>query len=209
MLRVKVVRLSKNIEETSTWSLNIVEGKCRRSLEGESEENPKSYEEVIKGYIKKEECNPLKKNISKGHKTQEEEYKRNGHQRIPFTFIQPRSFTHNEGVNKIEDHDQPKHDFKRTIAQRRSSTPRYVNLFYGHFFYCTNFGHKVANCRTYGRNVQVRNDYVAPHNIECYKCQNYGHIAHNCKSTKIPSMKREIDILYTKILEMKRKRESE
>jgi chromosome segregation ATPase len=103
MLRVEVVKLNKNIEEASTSSVKIVEEKCHRSSEGKSEENPKSYAEVIKGSIKKEEYKPLKKNIPKGQKTQEEEYIRDGYQRRPSAFRQPRSFTHNEGVNRRED----------------------------------------------------------------------------------------------------------
>jgi hypothetical protein len=209
MLRVKVVKLSKNIEEASTSSVKIVEEKCHRSSKRKSEEKPKSYAEVIKGSIKKEECKPLKKNIPKGQKTQEEDYRRDGHQRRPSTFRQPRSFTHNEGVNGREDHDQPKHDFRRTTPQRRSFTPRYVNLFYGHCFYCTNFGHKVADCRAYERNTQARNTYVAPHNIECYKCHNYGHIAQNCRSMTVPSMKKETYIRYTKIWKRKEQEEEQ
>jgi hypothetical protein len=48
-------------------------------------------------------------------------------------------------------------------------TPRYVNFFYDHLFYCTNFGHKVGDCKAYERSFQERNAYVASHNIECYK----------------------------------------
>jgi hypothetical protein len=80
------------------------------------------------------------------------------------------------------DHDQSRHKFRRTTPQRRSFTPRYANLFYGHCFYCTNFGHKFANCRDYKINAQERNAYVAPHNFECYKCRNYGHVASDCRS---------------------------
>jgi hypothetical protein len=116
LLRVKVVKIGINIEEASTPSVNIFEEKCHRSSEGKSEEKPKSYVEAIKGSIKKEECKPLKKNIPKGHKTPEEYYRRDGHQRIPSTFRKPRSFTHNEGVNLRKDHDQPKHYFIRTRA---------------------------------------------------------------------------------------------
>jgi hypothetical protein len=72
------------------------------------------------------------------------------------------------------------------------------NLFYGHCFYCTNFGHKVADCRDYKRNVQARSAYVAAHNIKCYKCHNYGHIASDCRSMIDTSMKENIDIIYKK-----------
>jgi hypothetical protein len=70
MLRVKVVKLNKNIEEASTSSVNIVEEKFHSSSEIKSEEKPKSYGEVIKGSINKEKCKPLKKNITKRKKTQ-------------------------------------------------------------------------------------------------------------------------------------------
>jgi hypothetical protein len=65
MLRVKVVKLNKKIEKASTSSIKIVEEKCHRSSEGKNEEKPKSYAKFIKGSIKKEELNTLKKNIPK------------------------------------------------------------------------------------------------------------------------------------------------
>jgi hypothetical protein len=107
MLIVKVVKINKKIEEESKSLVNIVEEKCYRSSNGKSEENPKSYVKFIKEFINKEECKPPKKNISKGQKTQEEDYIRDK---------QPIIFTHNEGLNRIEDHDQPKHDFIRTTT---------------------------------------------------------------------------------------------
>jgi hypothetical protein len=96
------------------------------------------------------------------------------------------------------DHDQSRQKFKRTTLQRRSFIPKYANLFYGHCFYCTNFGHKVSYCRDYKRNVQARSAYVATRNIECYKCHNYGHIDSDCRSMINTSMKENIDIGYKK-----------
>jgi hypothetical protein len=97
------------------------------------------------------------------------------------------------------DHDQSRKKFIRTTPQRRSFTPMYANLFYGHCFYCTNFGHKVVDYRDYKINVQARSAYVAPHNIECYKCHNYGHISSDCRSMINNSMKENIDIRYKKV----------
>jgi hypothetical protein len=111
--------------------------------------------------------------------------------RRPFMFKPHRSFNY--------DHDQSRQKFRRTTPQRRSFTPGYANFFYGHCFYCTNFGHKVADCRDYKRNVQERSAYVDPRNIECYKCHNYGHIASDCKSMIDTSMKENIDIRYKKV----------
>jgi hypothetical protein len=101
------------------------------------------------------------------------------------------------------DHDQPRQEFRRTTPQRISFTPSYVNFFYGHCFYSTNFGHNVADYRVYGRNVQARNDYVIPHNIECYKCHKYGHISQNCRTMIAPSMNKETYIRYTNIWKRK------
>ena len=119
--------------------------------------------------------------------------------RRPSMFKPQRSFNH--------DHDQSRKKFKRTTPQRRSFTPRYAKLFYGHCFYCTNFGHKFADCRDYKRNVQSRNAYVAPHNIECYKCHNYGHIARDCRSMIDTAMKENTVIGYKKV--WKRKHEEQ
>jgi hypothetical protein len=98
-------------------------------------------------------------------------------------------------------------EFRRTTPQRRSFTPRYQNFFLGHCFACTNFGHKVVNCRAYGRNVQERDAYVVPHNIECYNCHNLGHIAQNCRSMMEPSMKENNDIIYEKVWRRKENQE--
>ena len=148
-----------------------------------NEENRKSYAEVLKG---RNHGQP------KSKKTIEDTSSR-----IPSMFKPQKSFNH--------DHDQSKKKFRRTMPQRRSFTPRYANLFYGNFFYCTNFGHKVADCRAHGRNVQARNDYVAPHNIECYKFHNYGHIACDCRSMMDTSLRKKTDIRYKK--DWKRKQE--
>jgi hypothetical protein len=107
----------------------------------------------------------------------------------PYTFRKNRSFNHCEIKNQKEDFDHPRQDLRRNTPKRRSFNPRYVNLFYGHCFNCTNFGHKLIDCRAYERNDQVRNSYVTPHNIECYKLHDYGHIAQNCRSMIKPSMK--------------------
>jgi len=59
-LRVKIVKLSKNIEEkeSSTSSENKFEGKCYMLLKRKNEEKANSYVEFINQFIKKEECKP-------------------------------------------------------------------------------------------------------------------------------------------------------
>jgi chromosome segregation ATPase len=56
-LRVKIFKLNKNIEERerSTSPVNKIEEKCYRLLERKNEEKSKSYTEITKGPIKKEE----------------------------------------------------------------------------------------------------------------------------------------------------------
>jgi chromosome segregation ATPase len=167
-LRSKIIKLNKNAEETETSTLvKENEEKYSRLLEKKNEENRKSYVEVLKG--KNHGQLESKKTIE------------DTSSRRPSMFKPQRIFNH--------DHDQLRQKFRRTTPQRISFTPRNANLFYGHCFYCTNFGHKVAYCRDYKRNVQARSAYVAPRNIECYKCHNYGHIASDCRSMIDSSMK--------------------
>jgi hypothetical protein len=177
-LRSKIVNLNKNVEETET-STSVIENeeKHSRLLEKKNEENRKSYAEVLKG---------RKHGQPKSKKTIEDTSSRR-----PSMFKPQRSFNH--------DHDHSKQKFRRTMPQRRSLTPMYANLFYGHCFYCTNFGHKVAYCRDYKINVQARSAYVVTHNIECYKCHNYGHITSDCRSMIDTSMKENNDIIYKKL----------
>jgi hypothetical protein len=146
-------------------------------LEKKNEENRKSFSEVLKG---RNHGQPESK------KTIEDTSSRR-----PSMFKKQRSFNH--------DHDQSRQKIRRTTPQRRSFTPRYTNLFYVHYFYCTKFGHKVADCRDSKRNVQELSAYVAARNIECYKCDNYGHIANDCRSMIDTSMKKNIDIRYNKV----------
>jgi hypothetical protein len=177
-LRVKIIKLNKNVEDIET-STSVVENEEKHSmlLEKNNEDNRKSYAEVLKG---------MHHGQPKYNKTNKDTYSRR-----PSIFKPQRSFNH--------DHDQSRQKFRRTTPQTRSFTPKYENLFYGCSFYCTKFGHKVADCRDYKINVQEINSYVAPHNIECYKCHNYGHIAHDCRSMIDNSMKENTDIRYKKV----------
>jgi hypothetical protein len=143
-------------------------------LEKKNGENIKIYVEVLK---EKNHGKP------KSKKTIEDTSSRR-----PSMFKPQRKFNH--------DHDQSRNKFRRTTPKIRSFTPKYANLFYGHFFYCTNFGHKVAYCKDYKRNVQSRNAYVAPRDIECYKCHNYGHIVSDCRRMIYTYMKESTDIIY-------------
>jgi len=101
-LRVKIVKIKKNVEEreTSTSLVKEVEEKIYMLPEGKNEEKPKSYEEVIKGSMNKEECKLLKKNIPKVHKTQEEDYRRDRYQRRPSTLKKQRIFNLDDRINR-------------------------------------------------------------------------------------------------------------
>jgi len=161
MLRSKIIKFNNNKQtETSTSEVKSEE-KHSRVLE----EKNNSYAEVLKGG---------------NHGTSSAR---------PTTFKQQRTFKHDEEIHKRKYHDQARHKFKSATQQGRSSTPMYENFFYGYCFYCSNFGHKVADCRAHQRNYQIRKAYVAPHNIECYKCHNYGHIARDCRSMMDTSLR--------------------
>jgi hypothetical protein len=177
-LRSKIFKTNKNVEETKT-STSVMENeeKHSRLLEKKNEENRKIYAKVLKG---RNHGRPESK------KTIEDTSSRR-----PFMFKPQKSFNH--------DHDQSRQKLRRTTPQRRSFTPRYENCFYGHCFYCTNFGHKIVDCKDYKRNVQARSAYVAPCNIECYKCHNYEHIESDCRSMIDTSMKESTGIRYKKI----------
>jgi hypothetical protein len=183
-LRFKIVKLNKNIEETKT-STSVVENEEKHStfLEKKNEENKEIYVEVIKG--RNHGQLESKKTIEDTSSI------------IPSMFNPQRSFNH--------DHDQLRKKFRRTTPQRRSFTPRYENLFYGHCFNCTKFGHKVAYCRDYKRNVQEDCAYVVARNIKCYKFHNYGHISSGCRSMINNSMKENTDIRYNKVWIRKQK----
>jgi hypothetical protein len=177
-LRSKIVKLKNNVKETeASTSVTENEEKYSRLLEKKNEENRKTYAEGLKG---RNHGQPESK------KTIE-----NTSSRRPFVFNPQRSFNH--------DHDQSRQKFRRNTLQRISFTPRYANFFYGHCFYCTNFGHKVAYYRDYKRNVQARSSYVVARNIECYKCHNYGHITSDCRSMIDTSMKENTNIIYKKV----------
>jgi hypothetical protein len=146
-------------------------------LGNKNEENRKSYAEVLRG---RNHGQPESKKTIKDTSS-----------RRPSMFKPHKRFNH--------DHDQSRNKFRRTTPQRRSFTLRYANLFYGHCFYCINFGHKVVDCRDYKRNVQAGSSYVGASNIECYKCHNYGYIASDCRSMIDTSMKENTDIIYNKV----------
>jgi hypothetical protein len=177
-LRSRIVKFNKNVEEIET-STSIIENEENHSwlLEKKNEENRKSYVEVLKG---------------RNHGQPESKKTIEDTSSIQLSMFNPqRSFNH--------DHDQSRKKFRRTRPQRRSFTTMYENLFYGYCFHCTNFGHKVAYCRDYKRNVQEINAYVAPCDIEYYKFHNYGHITSDCRSMIDTSMKENTGIICKKV----------
>jgi hypothetical protein len=70
-------------------------------------------------------------------------------------------------------------------------------------------GHKVIDCRAYGRNAQEIDFYVPPYNIECYKFHNCGHIARDCRRMMESSLRENIDIKYKKVWRRKKKQEEQ
>jgi hypothetical protein len=90
---------------------------------------------------------------------------------------------------------------------RRSSTPRYQNIFFGLCYACNNFGHKDVNCRDNNRNInnfKIHTQKGYPRRpsethrrsynrfeslsveVECYKCNNFGQMGKYYRMTVPP-----------------------
>jgi hypothetical protein len=90
---------------------------------------------------------------------------------------------------------------EQQIPRRRPSF-RYQNFFHGYCFYCSNFGHKIANCQINFRDTQLRKSInkkslqhktkqpmtkqsctnhfdLLNNELKCYNCHNFGHKAAN------------------------------
>jgi hypothetical protein len=99
--------------------------------------------------------------------------------------------------------DKKKRD-QKTEKQMSRIRPsfKYQNFFYGYCFYCSNFGHKIANCQIKFRDIHLgrsRNKqslqhitkklmnrqhntnqfYLLNNELEFYNCHNFGHKAAN------------------------------
>jgi hypothetical protein len=101
----------------------------------------------------------------------------------------------------IPDKKQRDQNMEQQMPRRRPSF-RYQNLFHGYCFYCSNFGHKIANCQIKFRDLQLRrsrnkqylqhrtkqpmnrkrstnNFNLLKNELECYNCHNFVHKATN------------------------------
>ena len=87
----------------------------------------KSCVNTIRDSIKKEDCEPLKKD------TQKLEMKKNKEDDRAW---EQSSTTHND-------------DFKRSAPARRPPIPKYQFFFFGLCYSCNNYGHKAIYCRAY------------------------------------------------------------
>jgi hypothetical protein len=104
-------------------------------------------------------------------------------------FKPQRSFNH--------DHNQSRKKFRRTTPQK-SFTPRYAIFFMVIIFIVLILDIRLQIVRII-KEMFKQEMFVAPRNIECYKCHNYGHIVSDCRSMIDTSMKENIDIIYKKV----------
>jgi hypothetical protein len=111
---------------------------------------------------------------------------------------------------------QGKENFKRTkqgIHQEAIfGTPkqRYESIFHGHFYSCSEYGHKSFECRSYERIYngrfhntirfwrcdQVGHIVVHCNTMRCYSCSGFGHKSQECWNTRIKSMMRRLQIAW-------------
>jgi hypothetical protein len=107
----------------------------------EKEVEQRSYAEVIRGPIKKEECKPSREYIREMERTQEEYYRG--------TTPPRRSRTQNQQPTMERTQEE---DYRRVAPFRISLTLRYQTIFLGLCYSCNNFGHKAINYRAYAKN---------------------------------------------------------
>jgi hypothetical protein len=104
--------------------------------------------------------------------------------------------------NMIPDKKQIYQKMEQQMPRIRPSF-RYQNFFHGYCFYCSNFGHKIANCQIKFRDMQLRRSrnkqslqHITKHpmsrqsctnhfdllknELEFYNCHNFGHKSTNC-----------------------------
>ena len=154
-----------------------------------TENDKRSYADIINECMKKEDCEPLKEDMQKL------EMKKNKQDDCAW---KKSTITHNN-------------EFRISTPTRKPHMPKCQSLFLGLCYACNNYGHKAIYCRAYAqnRNTWRKNSYEnsrnqfevnyvrQPHGsfdrnynifgalnyeIECYKCNNFGHIAINCRS---------------------------
>lgn len=151
-----------------------------------TKDDKRSYIDIVKESIKREDCESLKDEAEMKECEEDESARR----KFPVT--------HNN-------------DLRRHTPSRRPAISRYQSFFSSLCYACNNYGHKAIDCRTYtryinewGRNRYENSKYQAKENyirksqlasrrnynrfgalnydIECYRCHNFGHIAKNYRS---------------------------
>lgn len=114
-----------------------------------TKDDKRSYIDIIRESIKREDCESLKENIKK---VEIEEHEEDESARRKFLA------THNN-------------DLRRHTPLRRPPIFKYQSFFSGLCYRCSNYGHKASNCRTYpryidewGRNIHENSKYQAEEN---------------------------------------------
>jgi hypothetical protein len=148
----------------------------------EQETYPKSYEETIKGDRKV--------------------YKKNYRDTPP-----PRRFRFQNQRSTETDRPREEEGFIRVPHFRRYSTARYQTIFFGLCYACSNFVHKVVNCRANNKNINNFESHTQKRyprkpsetqrrsynrfeslstEVECYKYKSFGHMAKDFRMTVPP-----------------------
>ena len=99
----------------------------------------RSYTEIVRESVKREDSESLKENMQKSEMKKHEEDEHSWKES---------STTHNN-------------DLRRHAPARRPPIPRYQSIFLGLCYACNNYGHKAIDCRSYAqnRNTWRRNSY--------------------------------------------------
>lgn len=112
------------------------------SISKTTKDDKRSYIDIVRESIKREDYESLKENIQKEEMKEHEEDESAG-RKFPTT--------HND-------------DPRRHAPSRRPPISRYQNVFSGLCYACNNYGHKAIDCRTYARYINEwgRNRHEVP-----------------------------------------------
>ena len=146
-MEAKIVTLRKDLQKKNMQNNSKVLDDIISSQKSHHDKSRLGYNQTEKGSISKTiEQETYPKSYAETIKGDRKIYKEDYSDTPP-----PRRFR----FQNQQPTDRPREEegFRRENYFRRSSTPRYRNIFFGSCYACNNFGHKAMNCRANNKNI--------------------------------------------------------